>query len=67
MKKFTIDCLVGDEVYFNWVNKYVEGTIKEINQDWFILDIKPEFVDNVSIGSEMGIAIQIVKDEISIQ
>lgn len=67
MKKFTIDCLVDDEVYFNWENKYLEGTIKEINQDWYILDIKSEYVDNISIGSQMGFAVQIVKDEISNQ
>ena len=40
MKKLTIDCIVGDEVYFNWDKKYAEATIREINEIWFVLDVK---------------------------
>lgn len=62
MKKLTIDCIVGDEVYFNWDGKYAEATVKEINEIWFVLDIKPDFISLPIIGAEMGFSKQIIKE-----
>jgi hypothetical protein len=62
MKKLTIDCIVGDEVYFNWDKKYAEATIREINEIWFVLDVKPEFVDLPIIGAEMGFSKIVIRE-----
>ena len=62
MKKLTIDCIVGDEVYFNWDKKYAEATIREINEIWFVLDVQPEFVDLPIIGAEMGFSKLIIRE-----
>jgi hypothetical protein len=62
MKKLTIDCIVGDEVYFNWDKKYAEATIREINEIWFVLDVQPEFVDLPIIGAEIGFSKLIIRE-----
>ena len=62
MKKLTIDCIVGDEVYFNWDKKYAEATIREINEIWFVLDVQPEFIDLPIIGAEMGFSKIVIRE-----
>jgi len=62
MKKLTIDCIVGDEVYFNWDKKYAEGIIIEVNEIGFLLDIKPEFIDLPIIGAEMGFSKIVIRE-----
>ena len=54
MKKLSLDCLVGDEVYLTYDNQQIEGSVKEINDIFYVLDIKPEFINLPFIGPEMG-------------
>ena len=62
MKKLSLDCLVGDEVYLSYFGQQIEGFVKEINETFYILDVKPEFVDSPLISTEMGFSIDFINE-----
>lgn len=62
MEKLTIESKVGDKVSFIRP-KYVEGTVKEINDNFFVLTINEEYIDLPLIGPEMGFSIELIKEQ----
>ena len=61
MSKINLKSKVGDKVSINWMNKEIEGKVKNITDDFFILEIDDKFIEFPSIGKEMGFS----KDYIS--
>jgi hypothetical protein len=54
MNKINTESKIGEEVIISWSKKEIEGVIINITDDFFILEIKDEFIEFPIIGKEMG-------------
>ena len=64
MNKINAKSKIGEEVSILWSKKEIEGIIINITDDFFILEIKDEFIEFPIIGKEMGFSKSYV-DEIN--